>query len=179
MEAPDLPRRRLFRASAAVGVGGLLVPGTVTLGNVTGSTVAGGAGEIGDLGHSMVLDSSGTWGDLGIYFAEQFGEFGRSTWFDADWGQIIAVRRQSGELSDAYIPHPSGWYAAVHERSWIRDRLIGVNPENRRYVVADIIDVLSSASAVVDWSTAAFAELGTPLSRGVQNVWIVRVPGQR
>ncbi len=177
MTSPDLPRRRLFQATAAVGAEGLLVPRTLTGGDVLASAMAGELPEIGDDAHSTVLDSWGTWGDLGIYFAEQFGEFGRSTWYDADWGRVIAVRRQSGELPDSYSPHPSSWYAAVHERSWIGDRLIGVNPETRRYVVADIIDVLSSPSAVVDWSTEAFAELGTPLSRGVQNVWIVRVTG--
>ena len=155
----------------------MVVPGSEMSGNVFASTAADDTREVGDDAHSTVLDASGTWGDLGIYFAEGLGEFGRSTWYDADWGRVIAVRRQSGELSDAYNPHPSNWYAAVHDRSWIGDRLVGVNPETRRYVVADIVDVVSSPTAVVDWSTAAFEELGTRLSQGVQNVWIVRVPG--
>ncbi len=177
MKSPELPRRRLFQATAAVGAGGLLIPGTLMGSDVRAFTMAGDLPEMGDDARSTVLDSWGTWGDLGIYFAEQFGEFGRSTWYDADWGRVITARRQSGELPDGYSPHPSSWYAAVHDRSWIGDRLIGVNPETRRYVVADVIDVVSSPSAVVDWSSAAFAELGTPLSRGVQNVWIVRMPG--
>jgi len=154
-----------------------LIPGILTGGEVRASTMAGELREMGDDARSTMLDSRGTWGDLGIYFAEHFGEFGRSTWYDADWGRVIAVRRQSGELPDEYSPHPSSWYAAVHDRSWIGDRIIGINPETRRYVVADVIDVVSSPSAVVDWSSEAFAELGTPLSWGVQNVWIVRVPG--
>ncbi|HJO06942.1 MAG TPA: hypothetical protein QGG37_06350 [Chloroflexota bacterium] len=175
METNDLPRRRLFQAAVVVGAGELLEPGSDAN---PGRIFALPPDEQPAVeAHAGVLDASGTWGDLGLYFAERLGTFGRSTWYDADWGRVIDVRRQSGELSDAYTAHPSAWYAAVHDRSWIGDRLVGVNPETRRYVVADIIDVVASPQAVVDWSSAAFAELGTPLSRGVQNVWIVRVPG--
>jgi hypothetical protein len=176
LETNDLPRRRLFQAAAVMGAGGLFEPGP----DADPSRIfapAPGDDRRATESHGSVLDASGTWGDLGVYFAERLGTFGRSTWYDADWGRVIDARRQGGELSDAYTAHPSAWYAAVHDRSWIGDRLVGVNPETRRYVVADIIDVVSSPSAVVDWSTAAFEELGTPLSRGVQNVWIVRVPG--
>ena len=174
METNDLPRRRLFQA-AVVGADGILEPDP----DADPTRIfAPAPGEQPDVAaHSGILDASGTWGDLGVYLAERLGTFGRSTWYDADWGRVIEVRRQGGELSDAYTAHPSAWYAAVHDRSWIGDRLVGVNPETRRYVVADIIDVVSSSTAVVDWSTAAFEELGTPLSRGVQSVWIVRVPG--
>ncbi len=175
METNDLPRRRLFQAAVVVGAGELLEPGSDAN---SGRIFALPPDEqLAVEAHAGVLDASGTWGDLGLYFAERLGTFGRSTWYDADWGRVIDVRRQSGELSDAYTAHPSAWYAAVHDRSWIGDRLVGVNPETRRYVVADIIDVVASPLAVVDWSRAAFAELGTPLSHGVQNVWIVRVPG--
>ena len=94
MTAPEIPRRRLIRATAAAGIGGLLVPGAVSVGNVLASTRAGDSPEWGDDARPTVLDSRGTWGDLGIYFAEQFGDFGRSTWYDADWVRVIAARRQ-------------------------------------------------------------------------------------
>lgn len=174
LESAELPRRRLFQAAAVVGAGGLLESDS-DAGFLNAIAAAEPPNRDGDT-HSSVLDASGTWGDLAIYFAEQFGAYGRATWYDADWGDVIAARRQSGELADGYARHPSDWYAAVHDRSWIGDRLVGVNPETRRYVVADIIDVVASQQAVVDWSSAAFAELGVPPSRGVQNVWIVRVP---
>lgn len=152
----DQSRRWLLQAAALVGVSGLVPAGNAP---------------------DRALTSDGSWFDLALYVARVLGKEGRATWFTADWAQVIAARRQSGQLAAAYQPHPSAWYSAVHDRSWIGDKLVALNPDTKRYAVTDVIDVMSNPNAVVDLSVGAFEELGVPRSAGVQRVWIFRLPG--
>ena len=155
MNAAELSRRTILKAAALAGAFGLVKP---------------------DRANASVLTSDGSWFDLAMFTARSLGSEGRITWFSADWGQVIENRKRGGELPADYAPHPSAWYAAVYDRTWLGDRLIVVNPETRRYVVADIIDVHSNPNAVGDLSTEAFEELGVPRSSGVQTAWVFRVP---
>lgn len=154
--AGDLSRRVLLRAAAIAGAAGLVQPN--------------GAPD-------RALTPAGSWFDLAVFIATKLGSEGRATWFNADWSQVIQRRMQSGELPAGYQPHPSAWYAAVHDRSWIGDKLIAVNADTKRYVVADVIDVMSNPNAIVDLSVAAFEELGVARSAGVQRLWTFRLPG--
>ena len=87
----------------------------------------------------------------------------------------IANRRQWGDRAADYSGHPSNWYAAVSDRSWIGSQMVVVNSSTWRYVLAGVVEVSTAAGLLVNLSPAAFEELGAPRWQGVHTAWAFRI----